>query len=304
MHKHNFKNMKTRIILITLLVMTTFCTKVQKNDNIFSMKLGDSNVYLLSEGQRSGNIGLLVGATPEITGKYAPNDSFPMATNAFLWQTNGKNILFDTGYGTNLFNNLQFLNLKPEDIDAVFITHMHGDHCGGLLRNDSIAFPKATLFISQKEYDFWTNDSVMNQMPENYRGGFLGARKAMDAYKGKLQLFEPNAIDSSYDKVLYPGIKAIAIYGHTPGHVAYLLESGNDKLLIWGDLTHAMAVQMPYPEVALIYDTNPAMAIQSRLSILKFVSDQKIPIAGMHIPYPSIGTIEKADQGYKFIPAK
>jgi len=296
--------MKYRFFLIALLVMTTFCTKVQTNDNIFSVKLGDSKVYLLSEGQRNGNTGLLIGATPEITGKYAPNDSFPMATNAFLWQVDGKNILFDTGYGRELFNNLQFLNVKPEDIDAIFITHEHGDHIGGLLRDGQAAFPKATLYISQQEYNYWTNDSIVNQMPENYRSGFLAAQKTMEAYKDRLHLFEPNAIDPPYNKELCYGIRAIATYGHTPGHIAYLLESGNDKLLIWGDLTHAMAIQMPHPEVALTYDSDPAMAIQSRLAILKYVTDQKVLIAGMHIPYPSIGTIEKADSGFRFVPAK
>jgi len=296
--------MKTRIILILSLVMTTFCTKVQTNENIFLTKLGDSKVYLLSEGQRNGNTGILIGATPEITGKYAPNDSFPMAANAFLWQINGKNILFDTGYGKNLFDNLQYLKLKPEDIDVICITHMHGDHIGGLLKDDQAAFPNATLFISQQECDYWTSDDSMNQAPENYRGGFLAAKKVVEAYKDRLQLFEPNAITPPYDKVLYSGIKAIAAYGHTPGHVVYLLESGNDKMLIWGDLAHAMAVQMPCPEIAVTYDTDPTAAIQSRLAILEFAADQKIPVAGMHIPYPSIGNIEKADQGYRFVPAK
>ena len=296
--------MKQRIILIALFVMATFCTKVPTNENIFSVKLGDSKVYLLSEGHGNGNTGLLIGATPEITGKYAPNDSFPMATNTFLWQVNGKNILFDTGYGKQLFNNLQYLKVKPEDIDVIFITHAHGDHIGGLLRDNQAAFPKATLYMSQQEYDYWTNDSVANQMPEKYRSGFLTAQKAIDAYKDRLQLFEPNLINPPYDKELYPGVKAIAAYGHTPGHTIYLLESGKDKLLIWGDLTHAMAIQMPHPEVALTYDTDPEMAIRSRLSILEFVANQKISVAGMHVPYPSIGTIEKAETGYRFVPAK
>jgi len=297
--------MKHRIIVIVLLVMTTISVKAQTNANIFSIKLGDSKLYLLSEGQRDGNTGILLGAAPEIVKKYAPNNSFPMATNAFLWQVDGKNILFDSGYGRELFNNLKFLKVNPEDIDAIIITHAHGDHIGGLLLlNEQAAFPKAMLYISQSEYDYWTSDKEMNKSPENSRGGFLLAKKVMAAYKDHLHLFEPNAVNPPYNNELCYGIKAIAAYGHTPGHTVYLLESGKDELLIWGDLAHAMAIQMPHPEIAVSYDTDPKLAIESRSIILKFVSEHKIPIAGMHIPYPSIGTIEKADPGYRFVPAK
>ena len=296
--------MKYRIIVIVLLVMATISAEAQSNANIFSMKLGNSKLYLLSEGQRDGNTGILIGAKPEITAKYAPNNSFPMATNAFLWQVDGKNILFDTGYGRELFNNLKFLKVKPEDIDAIFITHMHGDHIGGLLVDDKAAFPKATLYISQTEYDYWTSDETMKQAPENSRGGFLAAKKVAEAYKKNLHLFDPNALNPPYTKELCHGVKAVAAYGHTPGHTAYLITSDNKELLVWGDLAHAMAVQMPYPEIAATYDTTPEMAVKSRLAILEFVSEQKIPVAGMHIPYPSIGTIVKANPGYRFVPVK
>jgi len=296
--------MKTRIIVIALLIMTAICTNAQTNANIFSMKLGNSKLYVLSEGQRNGSTDILIGATQEMKQQYAPNNSFPMATNAFLWQVDGQNILFDTGFGKELFNNLQSLKLKPEDIEAIFITHAHGDHIGGLLVNEKAAFPHALLYVSKAEYDYWTSDDIMNKAPENSRGGFLLMKKVMAAYKDRLHLFEPNALNPPYNNELCHGVKAIATYGHTPGHTAYLIESGNNKLLIWGDLAHAMAVQMPHPEIAATYDTNPESAIQSRSVILKFVSENAIPVAGMHIPYPSIGTIEKSNPGYKFIPEK
>jgi len=297
--------MKHRIIVIVLFIMATICAKAQTNENIFLMKLGNSKLYLLSEGQRKGNTEILIGAKPEITQQYAPNNTFPMATNAFLWQVNGENFLFDTGYGKELFSNLQSLQVKPEDIDVIFITHEHGDHIGGLLlANGQAAFPKAALYLSQSEYDYWTNDEAMKQVPENNRGGFLLARKVAEAYKDRLHLFEPNVINPPYNHELCHGVKAIATYGHTPGHTAYLIESENDKLLIWGDLTHVMAVQMPHPEIAVSYDANPELAIQSRATILQFVSEQAIPIAGMHIPYPGIGIIEKSETGYRFIPAQ
>jgi len=293
--------MKNQIIIIALSIMSSIYVQAQTNENIFSMKLGNSKVVLLSEGQRNGSVDILIGATPEITKKYAPDNSFPMAANAFLWQVDGKNILFDTGYGKSLFDNLQSLGVKPEDIDAIFITHLHGDHIGGLIHNGQVAFPKAALYIAQSEYNYWTNDDVMHKLPENAQAGFLLAHKVIDAYKDRLHLFEPNAVNPPYNKTLYPGVKALAAYGHTPGHIAYLLESGKDKLLVWGDLTHAMAVQMPHPEIGVTYDSNSKEAIQSRAIILKYVSAHAIPVAGMHIPYPSIGILKKSGTGYRFI---
>lgn len=296
--------MKTRIITFILLVMAVVYGNAQNNENVFTIRAGEDKVILLSEGQGNGNTSILVDAKPEIIEKYAPNNAFPIATNAFLVQKDGKNILFDTGYGRALFDNLQSLQIKPEDIDIIFITHMHGDHISGLLRDDKAAFPNATLYLPKPEHNYWTDDAAISQMPESRRGGFLSAKKVVDIYKSRLQLFEPNLINSPDIKTVYPGIKAIAAYGHTPGHTAFLLESGDNKLLIWGDLTHAMAVQMPHPEIAVTYDVDPKTAIQSRSAILEYVSEQKIPVAGMHIPYPGIGVVEKTEQGYKFIPAK
>ena len=296
--------MKTRIIVIILLAMAAIYVNAQNNENIFSMKLGDAKVILLSEGQRNTNTDILIDVKQEILEKYAPDNSIPGATNIFLVQINGKNILFDTGFGRALFDNLQSLQIKPEDIDAIFITHMHGDHIAGLMRDDKAAFPNAELYIAKLEHNYWTNVEIINQMPENRRGGFANAIRTVEAYKSRLQLFEPSSIYSPYIKVLYPGVKAIATYGHTPGHTVFIVESGGDRLLIWGDLTHAMSVQMPHPEIAVTFDVDPVKAVQSRQAILKIASEQKLLVAGMHIAYPGIGSIEKSEPGYKFIPVQ
>ncbi len=102
---------------------------------------------------------------------------------------------------------------------------------------------------------------------------------------------------------LLPGIYAIATYGHTPGHTSFLLESGKEKLLIWGDLAHAMAVQMPHPEISVTYDFDPRQAADIRKKMLEYVSKNNIPIAGMHIAYPAVGKISEKGSGYTFTPA-
>jgi glyoxylase-like metal-dependent hydrolase (beta-lactamase superfamily II) len=100
---------------------------------------------------------------------------------------------------------------------------------------------------------------------------------------------------------LIPGVKVVAVYGHTPGHTAFLFESDNEKLFVWGDLTHAMKIQMPCPEVAVTYNVDPALATQSRKEALEYVSRHQIPVAGMHIAFPGMGEVSPGQgNGYQF----
>ncbi|MDR0295262.1 MAG: MBL fold metallo-hydrolase, partial [Prevotellaceae bacterium] len=150
----------------------------------------------------------------------------------------------------------------------------------------------ADLYISEPEYRYWKN--------EKSQGGER-ARQVLKAYKGQRQLFHPNQLDS-ITTFLLPNIQSVAAYGHTPGHTLYLLSSGEEKMLFWGDLTHAMAIQMPYPQVALTYDIDAAMAIAVREMILDYIAKNNIVVAGIHIAFPGMGNIKKSNKGYLFTP--
>jgi len=296
--------MKNLILLLSLFLCVTLSTKAQKSIDIFSYQSGEFKITMLSEAQQNAYPNILIGATPEILAKYVPTGSFPNAMNAFLVQGKGKKILVDTGLGKQLFGNLKSVGLEPEDIDAILITHMHGDHIGGLIQNGEVMFPTAELYISQPEHDYWMSDDEMYQVPENSRMSFTNARNVIRQYSSRLHLFEPNELNDISRGIL-PGIKPIAAYGHTPGHTGFLLQSGNSQFLLWGDLTHAMAVQMPHPEIAVTYDVNPELAIESREAILKYVKENHISIAGMHIAFPGMGKIKAGEEeGYEFIPMR
>ncbi|MDR3265399.1 MAG: MBL fold metallo-hydrolase [Synergistaceae bacterium] len=264
--------------------------------------VGAFEVIQLSEGESERDPSLFVGATPEQVKKYVPTGTYLTATNTFLVRTPDRLVLVDTGYGRELFKNLQAVGVEPEQIDVVLLTHMHGDHIGGLLRDEKPAFPKAEVWLARQERDYWTSEEIMNTFSPDKRGGFKNSIDVTKAYGDAVHTFEPGALGSEIAG-LFPGIKPVAAFGHTPGHTLYLVESNGERLLIWGDLTHAMAIQMPVPEVAMTYDTDPQMAVASRLAVLKYVAENGIPIAGMHVPLPALGTVTAApDGGYVFTP--
>jgi glyoxylase-like metal-dependent hydrolase (beta-lactamase superfamily II) len=134
-------------------------------------------------------------------------------------------------------------------------------------------YKNAKVIVAKREYA-WSAD----------------LRKHLRAYDGRYETVTPGVLETGGTEILR-GVYAIEAYGHTPGHTMFLFESGGEKLLIWADLTHAMAIQMPRPGVSVTYDSDPAAAAEVRSSVLKYAADNKIPVAGMHVAYPGIGAV-------------
>lgn len=149
--------MKAITLSTIILLLTGIVTPLaaQENPLRITYPIGSFQVSTLSEGEQSGRSSLFIGATEEMLKRYTPEGTFPNAVNAFLIQTPGKTILVDAGFGRKLFDHLQALGVTPEQVDAVLLTHLHGDHIGGMLRDGKPAFPKADVYIAQAEYDYW-----------------------------------------------------------------------------------------------------------------------------------------------------
>lgn len=287
------------VLIFIYLLLFPNGLKAQDDLGIITFDVGFFTITLLPELQQQSKTDMLLGATDEMLKETIPDGTFPNAVNAFLVETEDKTVLFDTGYGKRLFDNLKAYGKTTNDIDVIMLTHMHGDHIGGLLQEEEMSFPNATLYISQSEYDYWMSDDAMRKVPENRQSNFINARSVIDAYKDQLHLFKPGKMDDSND--LIPGIRSIALCGHTPGHTGYMLESDGSQLFIWGDLTHAMAIQMAYPEVDVTGSMDMEQAIETRRQLFKYISDNNISIAGMHIQYPAIGTVTVKEPGkYSF----
>jgi glyoxylase-like metal-dependent hydrolase (beta-lactamase superfamily II) len=259
---------------------------------VFAYTVGSFEVSMLVENSGPGRPGILLGISPAQLEKYAPGGTFQSSTNTFLIRGGGRTVVVDTGFGTTIFESMKNLGVKPEDVDTVLITHMHGDHIGGLQKDGAALFPRAKVYVARQERDYWLgarNDP--------------GARAALAPYTGRVEFFAPGNIEGSPPELL-PGIRALAAFGHTPGHTLFLLESAGQKFLIWGDLMHAEKIQFPLPSISVTYDTDPVMAAASRLEVLQYAARNNIPIGGMHLVYPAVGTVRIEGEGFAFIPAK
>lgn len=220
--------------------------------------------------------------------------------NTFLVRRNGKNILIDSGaggvkgWGGRLTANLARLNIQPEEIDAVLLTHAHPDHIGGLLNGeDEALFNRAELIISRDEYNYLESDENFAVVSDRIKGNFLLARSIFKKYQKKIRLIENGEV--------FPGIFAIPLKGHTAGHTGYRIEGEHNSLLIWGDIVHFPHIQLSRPEVAIAFDYDPQMAAETRLRVLESVSSDKILIGGMHFGEQAFGYVEKQAPGYRIV---
>jgi len=286
--------MKKLIVLGVLMGLVTALAFADDKDGIFSFQVGQFEVYLLVESEREGNASILVGVDEAILRRYVPPQGFKHTANAILIKAPRQNILIDTGTGAGgvIVDKIKKLGVEPDKVNAVLLTHLHGDHFGSLQKDGKATFPKAKIYLSAKELEYFTKTNV-NQNAVN----------ALAPYKSNVVTFEPGILNAERRQQLLPGIFPIAAYGHTPGHTIFLLESGRAKMLVIGDLLHVAVVQFHLPSVSASYDIDGAAAAATRSQVLTYAANNRLPIAGMHIVYPGMGFVETYGQeGFNFIP--
>jgi glyoxylase-like metal-dependent hydrolase (beta-lactamase superfamily II) len=275
----------------------------------YRFNAGAYEVTVLSDGGLTLDANLFAGdetgAEKLLRDAHLPKVAIPTPLNTWLINTGEKLILVDAGGGTHfapsvgrLPLNLAAAGVSPSAVDAIVITHPHPDHIPGVMASDGkMLFPNATLHVNENDHAFWTSAEIRGKAPEEFRGFFDLAVRAIKPYAaaGKLALYKDGA-------EFAPGVRAVACYGHTVGHSMVRVSPPGGDFLIFGDIVHCMALQFPDPERSVAFDTDPAMALANRKKVLDMVATDRILFSGGHLPFPGIGRATKSGSGYVFVP--
>ena len=273
---------------------------------VYHRRIGDITVTALSDGYIDGTLDLLQNIDLE-TARSVLVDSFRpvrrISVNTFLVRSKGRLALIDTGAALyrpttgKLLKNLAAAGVDRRLIDTILLTHMHPDHSAGLVDNETSepVFPNAELVLHENEANYWHDDGHMSAAEEHVRTHFfLEQRRHVAPYKTQTRLFSGGEV--------FPGVTALPSFGHTPGHTTYLVASGDDQLLIWGDLVHLPEVQTAHPEAGILFDVDGPQAILTRKRVFDQVAADRILVAGMHLHFPGFNYLGVHGDGYRLYP--
>jgi glyoxylase-like metal-dependent hydrolase (beta-lactamase superfamily II) len=282
-------------------------TQTKQVAGLYHRQVGDLLVTAVNDGHQDVSMATVLGIPPEEAAAllHASFRPTPRRTtvNAFLIRGGGRTVLVDTGCGPakptvgRLAENLAALGVAPEQVDAVVMTHLHPDHWGGLKdAEDRAIFPRAELLLHEAEYAYWHDDAAMAREPDEAKRRlfFQGARAHLAPYRGRITLHRGGD--------LLPGLTAIPLPGHTPGHTGVLVASGADSLLIWADIVHVQEIQVPRPEATMMVDVDPAAAVATRRRLFDQVASDRQAIAGMHLHFPGLAHLAREGDGYRLVP--
>jgi glyoxylase-like metal-dependent hydrolase (beta-lactamase superfamily II) len=272
----------------------------------YRRKIGGAVVTALSDGYFDLPFGFFPTLDPTEGAELLRRAERPspprIQVNAFLVEHAGRRTLIDTGCGCHLGptvnqlrKNLGAAGVTEASIDTILCTHIHPDHTNGLVDEAGRAlFPNAEVCVHHADADFWFDDANEAKVPSDVKVQFDWAKTAFAPYAERTRRIGVGEV--------VPGVEAMALHGHTPGHCGYVVHDGSEALLIWGDAVHSIAIQAARPEVSFAADVDADLARATRRRLFDRVATDRLLIAGMHLEFPGFGSLVRSGASFRYEP--
>lgn len=275
------------------------------NQGFHSIRVGHVEVTALHDGFLHGSMAIITGvdqdtAATTLQRHFRAVPPVIGITTFLLRDANGLTLI-DAGTGSKMgpeigkiVEQMALMGISPGNIGRIVLTHVHSDHAGGLTDTAGRAvFANAELVLPVEEHDFWLDaDRVW---PDRLQKGRDLAIGTLTPYRDRTRLVADGQEGA-------PGITRVALPGHTPGHSGWMLNSGSESLLFWGDIVHLPGLQFTRPDATLIYDVDAAGAESSRRRALDMAATDRLHIAGPHVDFPGFGHVVRRLEGFGFVP--
>jgi glyoxylase-like metal-dependent hydrolase (beta-lactamase superfamily II) len=274
---------------------------------VYRRRIGDIVVTAVSDGYLDAVYGFMRNIEAKDAERILKDANRPapprVSINCFVIQSAGRVALVETGSGDKMGptlgkmpENLAKAGIDTKSIDTIILTHMHPDHSNGLTDNNGAAFfPNVELVVAERDVAHWHDDASMARATERQKMRFFQwAREQIKPYQNRRR-------DARGE--VFPGVTAVPLYGHTPGHTGYMVASGAESLLIWGDIVHIPDIQTRRPDVYMEPDVDGDAAIATRKRIFDSVAADRQLVAGMHMHFPGFLNLNRrTDGGYELVP--
>jgi glyoxylase-like metal-dependent hydrolase (beta-lactamase superfamily II) len=286
-------------------------SSAQQAPGFYRYKVGDIEVTAINDGffvrpaegfVRNADTAAVQKA---LESAFLPSNAVPIPFTTNVLRIGGRVVLIDTGNGNSgaptsgtWMTNFKAAGFDLPQVNTIIISHFHGDHINGMrLKDGTAVFPNAEVMVSAPEWAYWMDDAKMAQAPEGLKGNFNNVRRVFGPMAKDVKQYEAG-------KEIAPGITAVAAPGHTPGHTAYVVSSGNAKLIVMSDTTNHPALFVRNPDWQAVFDMDGNQAAETRKKLLDMAASEKARVAFYHAPFPATGYIAKSGSGYEYVPAQ
>ncbi|MCY1319210.1 Metallo-beta-lactamase superfamily protein [compost metagenome] len=283
-------------------------TDMKSAPPIRSLKLGAFKVIVVNDGTRVTEKPHEIYGTNQsqqavaelLQQNFLPTEALVNSFSPVLVDTGTDVVLFDTGMGEGgreagmgrLAEGIRAAGYAPEQVSVVVVTHMHGDHIGGLMEAGKPAFANARYVMGETEYAFWKDPARAGTPAEN-------------GHKAVLEKIVPLAEKTTFigdGAEVVPGISAVAAFGHSPGHMVFRLDSDGKGMMLTADTANHYVLSLQRPDWEVRFDMDKTKAAETRRRVFDMIASERLPFIGYHMPFPAVGFVEKQGEGYRFVP--